>query len=140
MRSIKFRAYDKLEKRMCKVMSLHWQDDKLVAVKVDGEAEPLPIDGRFVIEQYTGLSDKNGVEIAVGDILKVVSKLADNPKLFFVEMCYKEWNGDVFDLVCYDSNNDNSPIHHVRSFDGIVENGEVIGNIHENPELMEEKT
>ena len=37
MREIKFRAWDNLEKRMRKVVSLYWQDDKLVSVRLEGE-------------------------------------------------------------------------------------------------------
>ena len=69
MRDIKFRAWDNLEKRMRKVVSLHWQDDKLVSAKLEGENEPIPIKGRLVIEQSTGLKDINGTEICGGDIL-----------------------------------------------------------------------
>lgn len=52
MRDIKFRAWDNLEKRMRKVVSLYWQDDKLVSAKLEGENEPIPIKGRLEIEQY----------------------------------------------------------------------------------------
>lgn len=37
MRELKFRAWDKLEKRMRKVVSLHWQGDKLVSAKLEGD-------------------------------------------------------------------------------------------------------
>nr|DAK34121.1 MAG TPA: YopX protein [Caudoviricetes sp.] len=52
MRELKFRAWDNLEKRMRKVVSLHWQGDKLVSAKLEGENEPIPIEGRLEIEQY----------------------------------------------------------------------------------------
>ena len=45
MCKIKFRAWDNLEKRMRKVVSLHWQGDKLVSAKLEGENEPIPIKG-----------------------------------------------------------------------------------------------
>ena len=34
MRELKFRAWDNLEKRMRKVVSLHWRDDKLVSARL----------------------------------------------------------------------------------------------------------
>lgn len=68
MRDIKFRAWDNLEKRMRKVVSLHWRDDKPISARLEGENEPIPIEGRLVIEQYTGLKDKNGAEIYEGDV------------------------------------------------------------------------
>ena len=67
MREIKFRAWDNLEKRMRKVVSLHWQGDKLVSARLDGDNEPIPIEGRLVIEQFTGLKDRDG-KIFVGAI------------------------------------------------------------------------
>ena len=63
MREIKFRAWDNLEKRMRKVVSLHWQGDKLVSARLEGENELIPIEGRLIIEQSTGLKDKNSIEI-----------------------------------------------------------------------------
>lgn len=56
MRDINFRAWDNLEKRMRKVVSLHWQGDKLVSARLEGENEPVPIEGRLVIEQYIRFS------------------------------------------------------------------------------------
>lgn len=47
MRDIKFRAWDNLEKRMRKVVSLHWQGDKLVSARLEGENEPIPIEGQW---------------------------------------------------------------------------------------------
>ena len=52
MREIKFRAWDNLEKRMRKVVSLHWQGDKLVSAKLESDNEPIPIEGRLVIEHF----------------------------------------------------------------------------------------
>ena len=46
MHDIKFRAWDNLEKRMRKVVSLHWQDDKLISARLEGENESIPIEGR----------------------------------------------------------------------------------------------
>ena len=63
MRELKFRAWDSLEKRMRKVVSLHWRGDKLISARLEGDNEPIPIEGRLVIEHYTGLEDRNGVEI-----------------------------------------------------------------------------
>ena len=82
MRDIKFRAWDNLEKRMRKVVSLYWQDDKLVSAKLEGENEPIPIEGRLVIEQFTGLVARDE-EIWENDIVEVtfVSNIHKNPEL-----------------------------------------------------------
>lgn len=88
MREIKFRAWDTLEKRMRKVVSLHWQGDKLVSARLEGENEPIPIEGRLVIEQDTGLKDKNGREIYEGDVCSFSGK---NGK----HMGVVEWSDDL---------------------------------------------
>lgn len=77
------------------------------------------LDPDCVIEQYTGLTDKNGKEIYEGDIVKVVNKVFNNESVGFIKY-------DVDSLAYY--------------IDGLemiwAGENEVIGNIHENPELL----
>jgi hypothetical protein len=78
-------------------------------------------------EQYTGLKDKNGKEIYEGDILIWVyeGKKIDGPSVV------EYWEGDA----CW---------MEVPTLNGMssahCEHYEVIGNIHENPELVSEGT
>ena len=136
MRELKFRAWDNLEKRMRKVVSLHWQGDKLVSAKLEGDNEPITIEGRLMIEQFTGLKDKNGTEIYESEIVSL---------RLWGSNGYEYENGIVrhyppsaafkwFSLEDDENDCNNYWLQHADS-DG----REVVGNIHENPELLEEK-
>ena len=91
--------------------------------------------GRFVLQQYTGLKDKNGKEIYEGDIV-----LYDFDGDSYPEEAVKA------NLTCvYERHNGWFSFNHTAEEN---ENGylwyeirnrcEVIGNIHENPELLKQ--
>lgn len=127
MREIKFRAWDNLEKRMRKVVSLHWRGDKLVSAKLEGDNDPTPIEGRLTIEQYTGLKDENGTEIYEGDVIR------------YGELTYSvEYQSSRF-MLCAPRKLSICLSELTYDCDTNQLNCEVIGNIHENPELLEEE-
>lgn len=132
MRELEFRAWDSLERRMRKVVSLHWRDGKPISVRLEGENEPISIEGRLVIEQDTGLKDKNGTEIHEGDICSFSRK---NGKYVGVV----EWLDYLasFGLRAVEG----TSLYTFSELDAMevdLRILEVIGNVHENPELIKQ--
>jgi len=83
-------------------------------------------------EQYTGLKDKNGKEIYEGDIVKHQKVMSSNQNLFGTTECNGVVEWDDENTGYYPFNN------YERLWDlrHLAKEIEVIGNIHENPELL----
>jgi uncharacterized phage protein (TIGR01671 family) len=135
MRDIKFRAWDNLEKRMRKVVSLHWQGDKLVSARLEGDNEPIPIERRLVIEKFISLKDENNKNIYAEDIVEVKHSDWTEPTIHVVKWCGDE-KYTAFNLKPELDEAVNSIALVAQSDFFSVK---VVGNIHENPELLEEK-
>lgn len=140
MREIKFRAWTHQNPPM------PWSQ-KAVAITGEGE-QMLPIggtytgvwhafknaaDGGLIIEQFTGLKDKNGREIYEGDIVRATYFEA-HYRALKVGKKRKITGKIIYGSACFfiESISDETPLLQV----GGSENIEVIGNIHENPELF----
>lgn len=116
MREIKFRAWGhypyKLDGK--NEMRYNWQDSEYIEyVGFDGS-------NHFEIMQYTGLKDIDGKDIYEGDILKM-----------FGEDRYCEVRYDELSASFRLRNNEGWQLYNPLFM------GEVIGNIYENPELLE---
>jgi len=111
--------------------------------KNTGKYEYTELDYYFVIdqrikayeyEQYTGLTDKNGKEIYEGDIVKCYSrrKLIGEYQVI--------WNEDCGGFECESLkplvDGGDRMLRDVRVFNEISIQFRVVGNIHENPELL----
>ncbi|MDU6827798.1 YopX family protein [Campylobacter sp.] len=130
MKEIKFRAWDVLNKKM-----LSWGE---VFHLPAWEIFPgTPEQRAFEVMQYTGLKDRNGKEIYEGDILELRANPFDRKKDLF-QVVFKdggfrdEWNNYIGQYLPPDIRNKQGG--RVR----LNEACEVVGNIYENPELLEE--
>ena len=122
MKEIKFRAWTYWEHATNKKYKMLYSEDITEKGKLRALDFPFEIDGEFVLNimQYIGLKDRNGKEIYEGDIIQT--------KDFYEcgELIFKGKKEKVENLSYY--------LNHCAFIDV---SGEVIGNIYENPELLD---
>lgn len=82
------------------------------------------------IMQFTGLHDKNGKEIYEGDILKPIT----NYLYKFGNYGQIEYEADYGGYICIGEYSKNQ--HHERLGCDLAFECEIIGNIHQNPDLL----
>lgn len=129
-REIKFRAWDKKNRDF---------DDDCLRMTLDGDRIEDDDYGNqrnkkrdVILLQYTGIKDMNGKEIYEGDIVKRHCACGN---------CDNCWTGEIFyrncSLVFRDYNEEvDTPIE-MYAMNGDLAQLEVLGNIYENPELLE---
>lgn len=123
-REIKFRIWDKANKEY-KILGATGLDARNGDV-IDyyNEGDRLGGPEEYDVEQYTGLADKNGKEIYEGDIVEI-------DKYGKFQIIWNEW-ACKFDFDKIGKREREEPL---LSQDW-EEKSEVIGNVHENPELI----
>ena len=139
----KFRAWDKENDRMIypstEGVCFELDDDGINILDVSGdypEDHTFPAIDSFLM-QSTGLKDKNGVEIFEGDVVKVSDGGNEEDSYTSVVKNYADEGYPAFDIEApsswYYESNVLSTI-----MGGDYETIEVIGNVWENPELLEQ--
>lgn len=146
-REIKFRGWDKYDKKMiydlCQIDSFwHYYSYSNNTGLHFGKTGPDGVSEDFknkYIMQYTGLKDKNSKEIYEGDILKERTPSGFNYSVVkFGEINISGFSCDPKMCTCFyhDFSNFNDNWGEV-ALGNNLKNIEVIGNIYENPELLE---
>ncbi len=153
MREHKYKAWDKKYNIMCDVAAINFYYGNVVLKAINTEQLKLftefnkqvhieNMDDRLSVPlqevellEFTGLHDKNGTEIYEGDILRLWKSVGSNGELRreYYKPLAVEYNPNWCQFVV-----ENKEFKKQR---GIwLEFGafEVIGNIHDNPELMKE--
>ena len=130
MREIKFRVWDKLERPWDKefkkemIYDIAGIEFWIKTIRIVDEGRHSWMNFKNVeIMQYTGLKDKNGKEIYERDLVKILDGDGEIAEIKFDYGRYYFEVGDYRDDLC------NCEERFL----------EVVGNIYENPELMEEE-
>ena len=131
MREIKFRAWDLKTKKMHTAENINFCGRKTVTVQYN-PVKKICLDSAILM-QYTGVKDKNGVEIYDGDIIHFpYDWFGDSGKDFIVR-----WNESCCAFVREPISGSRMWGHASRE---ILSMCEVVGNIYENPELVSNET
>ena len=159
MREIKFRAWDKVNK----IYTYATLGDLICGACTESGDKKLSGSGQ-IWEQFTGLKDADGKEIYEGDVVEYVFNVREAEVSAIGEVCFFEGQvaygmknvkynnqelrrlcdieneraGEVFCSTGYDNTEEDQTL--TFAYDYFVEDDmEILGNIHENPELLEEE-
>lgn len=139
MNSLEFRAWDGRKQRMLEVTSLDWFNGRVVKMNKLWDVKQ----DEVTLLQWTGLKDKNGVKIFDKDIVrchKFTEEMGANmgvvegEKEFVARVEFSVYGGTQVVLP-----NDNFMFVWEYDEGWHEESLEVIGNIYENPELINDK-
>lgn len=149
MREVKYRLWCKERQEMIDIRKMYFEDGKLTTISCvdhDSDFEYFTEDNDHVLMQYTGLKDKNGREIYEKDIVEI-KHTYDYMAFDGYERSWTITKGEVvfnyagFDVKYLDRDGEPvwSGITLMECLSDMVSEWEVIGNIYENPELLEGK-
>ena len=122
----KFRAWDKVFKEMVQVNALVLDEQVVKVTYKNGNVAKEDMK-EYELMQSTGLKDKNGKEVFIGDIIKCTRGC---PHEVYLE---KEYGGT------YIGGMPAIYLKGIREGYAWTEHEEILGNIYENPELLEDK-
>lgn len=125
----KIRVFCKRHKCIEEVFQITYLGDN--DIKVEAECLSGYVGSDFILMQSTGIKDKNGVEIYEGDILKLHAIfLAPDDKIGYLEYSPKYGYSIILE---------GNRLYRQEYWASTNKlNYEVIGNIYENPELLED--
>ena len=128
MREIVFRGYT----------GRNWQYGYLIDKEAirNFDQNGLPVSTYIVLKktigQYTGLKDKNGTKIFEGDIIKRL-----DGKLYVIRYSYGGFDAEPIEEFYKRPKITWNTLGEMQNALWTTDNCEVIGNIHDNPELLE---
>ena len=141
MRPIRFRAWDIENREMIRVDEINFGMEIVgTYIGTDERGDPVFRYLNFkqvILMQYTGLKDKNGMEIYEGDIVNITQYFGGHP-YGEIERVIKrsEYNNNLI----ADSESGDWRTPEVRMTFRSSDDYEVIGNIYQNPELIKNET
>lgn len=131
MREFKFRLWDENAKRwISRGESVEMAFSQNFPESISAKAE-------FYLEQYTGIKDKDGTEIYEGDI--IAQELIDDPFAGGYPTYIVCWDEKFLSWALKDTAGDDGNDTDLHFFIAERRKCKIIGNIHENPELLEAK-
>ncbi|ASN12903.1 YopX family protein [Latilactobacillus sakei] len=125
MREIKFRAWVRRLDRMCNVTGIDFERNEINILRPGWHMSEWLRRDQVELMQYTGLKDNNGREVYEGDVLDIGLQNQDG-KPVVAPVSYEKY------IAGYVLDNGGNGI-----WQRLDEDCEVIGNIYENPELLE---